>query len=123
MKEKLKAFFANDAYFYAALIITVSVLSFGLGRMSVQEVLRAQQPQLVLSEQAGAVVVSGVTKTSPIPASAETAKLVASKKGTKYHLLTCPGAKQINEDNKIYFNSVDEARAAGYTPATNCKAL
>jgi len=52
-----------------------------------------------------------------------TTKYVASKSGTKYHFLTCPGAKQIKEDNKIYFNSTAEAESAGYTPASNCPGL
>lgn len=48
---------------------------------------------------------------------------VASKNGTKYHLIECPGAKQIKEENKIYFSSEDEARNAGYAPAVNCPEL
>ncbi len=47
--------------------------------------------------------------------------VVASSKGTKYHYLNCPGAKQISEANKITFTSAKEAEAAGYTRAANCK--
>ena len=46
---------------------------------------------------------------------------VASKSGTKYHALTCPGAKQIKESNKIFFAAETDAEAAGYTRAANCK--
>jgi methylphosphotriester-DNA--protein-cysteine methyltransferase len=49
--------------------------------------------------------------------------VVASKSGTKYHLPTCPGAKQIKSTNLITFNSKQEAEAAGYTPASNCPGL
>jgi len=48
---------------------------------------------------------------------------VASKNGTKYHFPWCSGAKSISEVNKIWFNSVEEARASGYAPAANCKGL
>jgi methylphosphotriester-DNA--protein-cysteine methyltransferase len=48
---------------------------------------------------------------------------VASKTGKKYHLPWCTGAKNIPENNKIWFNSIDEAKKAGYTPALNCKGL
>lgn len=48
---------------------------------------------------------------------------VASKTGTKYHLPTCAGAKQIKEENKVWFSTKEEAEAAGYTPATNCKGI
>lgn len=49
--------------------------------------------------------------------------LVASKTGKKYHLPTCPGAKQIAEKNEIWFSSAVEAQKLGYTPATNCSGL
>ncbi len=49
--------------------------------------------------------------------------IVASKSGTKYHLLTCPGAKSIKEENRIYFDGRQEAEAAGYSAAANCKGL
>jgi len=48
-------------------------------------------------------------------------QVVASSGGTKYHKLDCPGADSIKEDNKIYFDSIQLAKAAGYTAASNCK--
>jgi len=50
-------------------------------------------------------------------------QIVASKNGSAYHYIWCPGAKQIKEENKIYFNSKKEAEAAGYRPAKNCEGL
>jgi hypothetical protein len=50
-------------------------------------------------------------------------KYVASKSGTKYYLPTCSGAKRIKEANKVWFASVEEAQAAGLTPASNCPGL
>lgn len=49
-------------------------------------------------------------------------RVVASKKSTsgKYHFLWCPGAKQIKEENKIFFNSEKEAISGGYALAGNC---
>lgn len=49
--------------------------------------------------------------------------VVASKKGTKYHLPTCSGAKTISEENKITFPNAEAAKKAGYSPAKNCKGL
>lgn len=117
ISDGVKALVKEDLYFYTGLIILVAVLSFGLGRLSMQQTEYAnKQPQVVLTAQPAAVVAPTLeTKTS-----AEMGQLVASKKGTKYHLLTCPGAKQISEENKIYFNSEAEAAALGYAPAANC---
>ncbi len=49
--------------------------------------------------------------------------VVASKNGTTYHLLDCPGAKTIEEKNKIYFKDEASAQSAGYEPAQNCIGL
>lgn len=50
-------------------------------------------------------------------------RIVASKKGSKYHLEDCPGAKRIKEENKIWFKDEKEAKKAGYESAANCPGL
>ncbi len=47
-------------------------------------------------------------------------RVVVSKNSNKYHFLWCSGAKRIKEENKIYFNSENEAISAGYSLAGNC---
>ena len=41
-------------------------------------------------------------------------RFVASKEGTTYYPADSAGAKRIKEDNKVYFDSEEEAKAAGY---------
>jgi len=48
---------------------------------------------------------------------------VVSKNGARYHYPWCSGAQSIKEENKIWFDTKEEAEAAGYTPAANCKGL
>jgi hypothetical protein len=48
---------------------------------------------------------------------------VGSRRGKKYHLPDCPGAKTILDTNKVWFASKAEAEARGYTPAGNCKGI
>jgi hypothetical protein len=126
MLEKLKSLILNDHIFFGFLVILVGVGSFALGRVSVKEsvpekaVVRvAEQPASVNT----AVSESEVMKVEKSPAVAGEQILVASKSGTKYHLETCPGSKQIKEANKIFFSSKEEAEAAGYKPAANCPGL
>jgi hypothetical protein len=121
ISKKLKAFISDDRYFYTLLIITVSFLSFGLGRMSVQESQSNQQPKVVMTEQLSAVARSATNSSTTTLKKEVIKNFVASKKGTKYHLLSCPGAKQMSEKNKIYFDSEAKAKAAGYIRAKNCK--
>lgn len=54
---------------------------------------------------------------------ADGGQLVGSKNGTKYHYPWCSGAERIKEENKIWFQSAEEAKRAGYTPAANCPGL
>ena len=118
----------------AAIIITVAVGSFGLGRLSI--VWAPQKPVEVIAPDGSAAIEARVVQ----PASASADKginqaaaisgaavsggsFVASKSGSAYHLLNCPGAKQIKEENKIYFQSREAAERAGYHPAGNCPGL
>ena len=46
---------------------------------------------------------------------------VGSKNSTKYHYTWCKWAKKINPNNKVTFNSAQEAQSAGYIPCKVCK--
>src|SRR3989344_6780228 len=96
---------------YILIILLIGVLSFGLGRLSK---ISEAQPDLIID------LLANITAPST---SAIENKYVASKNGTKYHYTWCPGAKQIVENNKIFFSSAEEAKRAGYTPAGNCPGI
>lgn len=130
MYDKFKRLLTEDTFFYGMVIILVGVLCFGLGRWSVSDTTAlhkgiTQKMELQLQEAAVVTVPQAPAKaeaaTTSAPASAT--QLVGSRNGTKYHLLWCAGAKQIKEENKVYFASKEEAEKAGYTPASNCKGL
>ena len=111
------------------IIFITSFASFGLGRLSVDAnenstmlinrspisyIDSGSQGQLSLDDSSAAEIsnefVSG-------------GKLVASALGGKYHFPWCSGAKRIKNENKIFFNTFEEARSKGYEPAMNCKGL
>lgn len=132
--DKLERFL-ESRYSWALIIILVAISSFCLGRISKIQEAKGQvrvvseknnpldppyikgeiEQKTVTPEVQGATTVNKETGTGT--------EVVASKNGTKYHLPTCAGAKQISEKNKITFKSIEEARASGYTPAANCKGL
>ena len=117
-KEKLIDFL-NGIYFVPIVIILIAIISFSLGRISgLQE---KREPVRVISENMGEVK-GMTTEIQPLQNTTE-GQVVASKNGTKYHYPWCAGAKQIAEKNLITFDSIEKARAAGYTPAANCKGL
>ena len=110
--------------FFIASIILVGTASFGLGRLT--KIVGDREPILIelpsnleakLPSEAPAIL--GVTASS-LPTAGS---YVASKSGTKYHLPWCSGALRIKEENKIWFQTKEEALRAGYTPAANCKGI
>jgi len=119
MYRKLKTFLETDTYFYSAIIILVAVISFFLGQWSATEQAPVYTPTSITISPPTAIPTTTVASASE----AVDGQYVASKNGSKYHLLWCPGAKQMKEENKIFFASEDAAQAAGYTPAANCKGL
>ena len=129
IKSSLKAN-QRDLYL-AALVFFTSVASFGLGRLSAiwpeEEPIRIDQvgesdeslrPRSELDENVS------IERSAPSASSLSSAgNFVASRNGSSYHLPDCPSAKQIKEENRIWFQTADEAKRAGYKPAGNCPGL
>lgn len=47
-------------------------------------------------------------------------KYIGNKNTKKYHVPTCRFANEISEQNKVFFESKDEAISKGYSPCKNC---
>lgn len=111
-----------------ALGLALASGSFLLGRLSIEaddkkevSIIGAAQ-KVAQTEKSEQVSTSSITA-SIASASKQTGQYVASKSGSAYHFPWCSGARRIKEENKIYFNSKEEAVKAGYHPAANCKGL
>jgi hypothetical protein len=106
-------------------VLLVGAGAFGLGRLSLPVPEPAALPatpaafnapvQSRQAEPGGGVAGE--------PAGLADGAYVASKNGSKYYLTSCSGANRIKEENKVYFGSAAEAKAAGYGPAANCPGL
>jgi hypothetical protein len=130
ISRKFKDLFLDSELFLAVLILLVAVVSFGLGRMSI-----VAGPLNSDGQTAKVRLTTAPTSNQQTPALSPSAPVeesvdvsvsgnyVASKNGARYHLPWCPGAQQMNEENKIWFDTKEEAEVAGYTPAANCKGL
>ncbi len=112
-------------FFLIFVIILVSLLSFGLGRLSGND--QGKGIEIRLDETYSTTTSSyignkeEITKSVPKVEVGTSSVVVGSIKGTKYHYLYCTGAKQIAEANKITFTNAAAAEMAGYTLALNCK--
>ena len=150
-KEKIKSLgiqvFKNRDLFPAVVVLLVGVTSFGLGRLSVElpssvdsrHLVSVSQPAQAVGNETilepvhtdaraswtsdSAVASGAVRSTTAGTLSNSQKKYVGSKNGTKYYLPSCGGVRHIAEGNKVWFGSKEEATAAGYTPAANCKGI
>lgn len=95
---------------FAIILILVGLASFGLGRLSVLS--DGKQPVRIEYGEQGAS-----------PSMVKNGAVVGSKNGSKYHLPWCSGAQRIKEENKVYFDSIEDAKRNGYTAAANCPGL
>lgn len=129
MHEKIADFFRSRKGQDVLLVSTMVLLamtSFGLGRLSERSTpLDPVTLYLPGGDPAAAALVSaspGQVGQSVATASAGSA-YVASRNSDVYHAPECSGAQRIKEENKIWFTTQEEARAAGLRPAANCPVL
>ena len=126
--------FLDSRYFIVLCFLFISIASFLFGRLSVLD--EKKEPIKIINdstysaysdkvenkktslEQTASV---GVVSTESVVK--ESGEVIGSKNSNKYHYPWCAGAKNIGDQNKIVFNSIAEARAKGYLPASNCKGL
>ncbi len=120
-KIKVLGVSLKEEFLLGAIIVLVALASFGLGRISVSKNIYENKETVMLKTEVKSVS-SAKTKDTEVRAGSG-GEVVVSKSGKKYHYPWCAGAKQIAEKNKVTFPSSEEARKAGYTPASNCKGL
>lgn len=94
-----------------SIVILVGLASFGLGRLSALEEVR---PAVSVRQAASAVEASAMQYGGQV---------VASRQGSVYHYPWCSGAQSMAPQNKVWFESIEAAQAAGYRAAKNCKGL
>lgn len=113
-----------EPYLLPLVVCLVALGAFGLGRLSAQEqkgearVLYSGAPEVKPLENMAALAEAAPKAVQPGEGA-----YVASKNGSKYYLTTCSSASRIKQENRVYFVSVQDARAAGYEPAANCPGL
>lgn len=107
-------------------VFLIAVISFQIGLLWK---INEKQRNVAISEfdsmqaNLGAITTDLAGDKMDIPATVivPTEKLfVASKNSKKYHKITCSWANRINEENKIYFSSREEAEKLGFEAASCC---
>ncbi len=133
--EKVKKWIGDNRadLFTSAMIFVIGMASFGLGRLSIalpsKEPIRLESP--VAAEGQAADISSALDGTptasesspSPIQTAAKNGSFVASKSGSVYYAVWGSGVSRIREENKVWFQTKDEAKTQGYRPAKNCPGM
>lgn len=116
-------------------IVLIALISFGSGMLYNREISKEpiiieepaenanHESRIMNYDSGGNSSLNFTASATNTSTQTQTEVVVASRNGTKYHLPSCPGAKQIKPENKITFSSPQEAEAAGYEPANNCPGL
>ena len=110
---------------YLFIIAGVGFSSFFLGRLSVEEsTVKSESVSITKREgmqtSANSTTIKKV-QTKVLSSNAGGGKYVASKNGKLYYTASCKGANRIKEENKVWFDTADDAEKLGYTWATSCK--
>lgn len=130
-QNKIKSCFVRAAnspdlskdVFTAFLVFLVGIGAFTLGRLSAAETERKNELSVIGGSIQNIAATSGISPPDTATDRAALGMYVGSKSGRTYHLPWCSGAKRIKEENKIWFQSKEEAEKRGYAPAGNCRGI
>ncbi len=138
LAQKIKGFILSNRedIFTYIIVIFVGISSFYIGKMSTKE-LDNDNIYIVNSETGkseGNQLANSLTplkdyvnKKNEYNTSNENsvvgninAMYVASSRGKLYYRIGCGGSTKLVENNKVFFNTKEQAEAKGYKPAANC---
>ncbi len=109
------------------IVILVGLASFELGRLSrgkQSSGVKIEYPKKDVYMEAN--IISGINsseknQTSKSNAISSSKNFFASNRGSKYYPVGCSGGQNINQENRIYFNTSTEAENAGYILSSSCR--
>lgn len=127
LKELKDIFLKNeDRIVLITGFILVSIISFGIGRLSVE--YQPSKPPMIIDDRnvkfpdtenissniGGAADQEKITASEAANTETPSGKIIGNKKSMIYHV---PGGRfydSITQENRIYFSSEEEAKKAGY---------
>lgn len=115
----------NFIFIYLFIIVGVGFSSFLLGRLSISGNNTVKDEGISITEvkssQSFAKSGAKIQSTNSSPIISGEGKYVASKNGKLYYTATCKGANRIKAENRVWFDTAEDAQKQGYTWATSCK--
>lgn len=130
MPGKIKGYLGSEQghdIAFVSIAILVGAISFFLGRISV---LEGQTSSVLVSLPASSTLAAPIAASSYTgdftlkeakAAVSTSGAFLASKNGTKYYPNGCSAANRIKPENRVWFQSEEEAQSAGFSRTTSCK--
>jgi hypothetical protein len=124
--EKIKQFIESEKgkdIMIVIIIILVGLGSFELGRLSKTSKSSGIKIEYPNNEKGvlGANVITSMPDAKLSTAQSSEKNFFASSRGSKYYSITCSAGKTIKQENRVYFDTREEAERAGYTLSSSCK--
>ena len=123
MNNKTKNFWTSDYVFFSLILILATSAAFFLGKISTKNYNKNLLKNKIESVKDIIKIEEKISNENLKEKVKEEFKIVASKKGSVYHLPWCSGAVRMKAENKIFFTNKKDAENAGYRPAKNCEGL
>lgn len=123
--QKIKGVFGggNKGFLLVLIMALLAGASFYLGYMAHKETMGGNGSPVLIEcpDEAYMPSISGEADNAGVSLpGASFGAYVASRNGTKYYPKDCSGVSRINEANKVWFNSEQEAQNAGLSRASGC---
>lgn len=128
--DKIKAWIESEKgkdILVVLVVILVGLASFGLGRLSKEGSggggLRIEYQDQAGNALSGASALAGIRSLEKTASNETTSagKFFASTRGKKYYPANCSAGKSLKPENRIYFDTREEAEAKGYELSSSCR--
>src|SRR3989338_1251059 len=107
------------------IVILVGLASFELGRLSKGNDGSGIKIEYPIQNQEASVISqashSSVLQKTEIEKNSTGKKFFASSRGSKYYPVGCESGKNLKQENRVYFNTREEAEKAGYELSASCR--
>jgi hypothetical protein len=117
--EKIKSFIESEKgkdLMIVLVVILVGIISFYLGRLSTEE---AKDGLKIDTNPSNEQISPNLSISERINKNSQ-GSYFASSRGKKYYPIGCSAGKSLKEENRIYFETANEAEKAGYTLSSSC---
>ncbi len=104
----------STKYAIYAILALVFLVGLGIGLL-----INNNEPSQIIIDKNAKI---GLPAQTGLPAQSDAlGNFLASINGKAYYPKDCAAANRIKEENRIWFNTKEEAEAQGYKPAQNCE--